>query len=349
MAKKVNIIAMDVHSEFCEGGYIDQQGNEQGSWRKPTSVPELLEAIGSVPGIRKLIIEEGPLADWLYRNLAPHVDQMIVCDPHRNALISKDGDKSDALDWRKLAALYRGGMIKSVHHQQSLARSLFKQRVQMYHERVSHRVSEGLKIIWRVRRLGVFIKQKDLADDDLRQAMLAKISEKMALEDVRLLLEGYDQAAEQVDKTRSRLIAMARKEPIVKSLCDIPGISWIRAATFFAFVDTPFRFKSKEKLWKYMGIGLERRQSGSGHVTLRVARRCSRPLKNVMLGAALSAIASGENVFAEQHRRWMDNNCPPDVARRNVARSQAAVMWGMWKSGSEFDPQLVGRTLAQVH
>lgn len=349
MAKKVNIIAMDVHSEFCEGGYIDQQGNEQGSWRKPTSVPELLEAIGSVPGIRKLIIEEGPLADWLYRSLAPHVDQMIVCDPHRNALISKDGDKSDALDWRKLAALYRGGMIKSVHHQQSLARSLFKQRVQMYHERVSHRVSEGLKIIWRARRLGVFIKQKDLADDDLRQAMLAKISEKMALEDVRLLLEGYDQAAEQVDKTRSRLIAMARKEPIVKSFCDIPGIGWIRAATFFAFVDTPFRFKSKEKLWKYMGIGLERRQSGSGHVTLRVARRCSRPLKNVMLGAALSAIASGENVFAEQHRRWMDNNCPPDVARRNVARSQAAVMWGMWKSGSEFDPQLVGRTLAQVH
>jgi transposase len=274
---------------------------------------------------------------------------MVVCDPHRNALISKDGDKSDALDWRKLAALYRGGMIKSVHHQQSLARSLFKQRVQMYHERVSHRVSEGLKIIWRVRRLGIFIKQKDLADDDLRQAMLAKISEKMALEDVRLLLEGYDLAAEQVNKTKSRLIAMARKESIVKAFCDIPGISWIRAATFFAFVDTPFRFKSKEKLWKYMGIGLERRQSGSGRVVLHVPRRCSRPLKNVMLGAALSAIASGNNVFAEQHQRWKDNNCSPDVARRNVARSQAAVMWGMWKSGSEFDPQLVGRTLAQVH
>lgn len=349
MAKKVNFIAMDVHSEFCEGGYIDQQGTEHDPWRRPTSVPELLEAISEVPGIRKLIIEEGPLADWLYRSLAPHVDEMVVCDPHRNALISKDGEKSDALDWRKLAALYRGGMIKAVHHQQSLARSLFKQRVQMYHERVSHRVSEAQKIIWRVRRLGVFIKEKDLIDDDLRKAMLAKISEEIALEDVRLLLEGYDQAARQVSKTRSRLIAMARKDPIVKAFCDIPGISWIRAATFFAFVDTPFRFKSKEKLWKYMGIGLERRQSGSGHVVVRVPRRCSRPLKNVMLGAALSAIASGENVFAEQHQRWMDNNCSPDVARRNVARSQAAVMWGMWKSGSEFDPRLVGKSLAQVH
>lgn len=349
MAKKVNIIAMDVDSEFCEGGYIDQHGNEQGCWRKSTSVPELLEAISEVPGSRKLIIEEGPLADWLYRSLAPHVDEMVVCDPHRNALISKDGDKSDALDWRKLAALYRGGMIKKVHHQQSLGRSLFKQRVQLYHERVTHRVSEGLKIVWRVRRLGVFIKEKDLADDDLRQAMLAKISEKRALEDVQLLLEGYDQAARQVVQMKSRLIEMAKEEPIIKSFCKIPGIGWIRAATFFAFVDTPFRFKSKQKLWKYMGIGLERRQSGSGRVIVCVARRCSRPLKNVMLGAAKSAIASGENVFAEQYQRWTDDHCSPDVARRNVARSQAAVMWGMWKSGSEFDPKLIGRTLAPAH
>jgi hypothetical protein len=71
--------------------------------------------IEAVPRPRKLVIEEGPLADWLYRNLSPRVDEIIVCDPHRNALISKDGDKSDALDWRKLAALHRGGFTKAVH------------------------------------------------------------------------------------------------------------------------------------------------------------------------------------------------------------------------------------------
>ena len=32
------------------------------------------------------VIEEGPLADWLYRNLSPRVDEMVVCDPHCNAL-----------------------------------------------------------------------------------------------------------------------------------------------------------------------------------------------------------------------------------------------------------------------
>jgi transposase len=347
---KTSIIAWDVHSGFCEGGYFDEQGRERAAWHKPTGVTQLVEAMAAVPGFRKLIIEEGPLADWLWRNLSPHVDEMIVCDPHRNALISKDGEKSDRIDWRKLAALYRAGLVKAVHHTPTLGRSLFKQRVQLYHERVGHRVSEAQKIIWRVRRLGVFVKEKDLADPKLRKAMLAQVSDTVALEDVQLLLEGYDQAASQARQMRSRLIELARKEPMIKNFCEIPGISWIRAATFFVFVDTPFRFQSKQKLWKYLGIGLEGRQSGNGRVLLRSPRRCSKALKNVMLGAARSAIASKDNVFVQQYQRWIDEKgCSPLIARRNVARSQATVMWGMWKSGSEFDPDQVEKTLATVH
>ena len=112
--RRSSFIALDVHSTFCEGGYIDDTGREKAAWHEPTEIPELIKAIETVPRPRKLVIEEGPLADWLYRNLSPRVDEMIVCDPHRNALISKDGDKSDALDWRKLASLYRGGFVKAV-------------------------------------------------------------------------------------------------------------------------------------------------------------------------------------------------------------------------------------------
>jgi transposase len=119
-------------------------------------------------------------------------------------------------------------------------------------------------------------------------------------------------------------------------------VKGVRAASFFAVVDTPFRFKSRQALWKYMGIGLERRKSGNGPLRLRVPLRCNRLLKNVILGAAKSAAASKDNPFADQYQRWLSMNCSPRVARRNVARSMAAVMWGMWKSGSAYDPRLVG-------
>ena len=95
-----------------------------------------------------------------------------------------------------------------------------------------------------------------------------------------------------------------------------------------------------------MGIGLEKRQSGNGRVRLSVPKRCNRILKSVILGAAKSAIASRKNIFADQYQRWLDADCSPRIAKRNVARSQAAVMWGMWKSGSGFDEQLVCRATA---
>ncbi len=344
--RRTNYIAFDVHSSFCEGGYVDHSGRERGGWRVPTAVPQLVEAVETVPRPRSLVIEEGPLADWLARNLRAHVDELVVADPHRNALIAKEGDKDDAIDWRKLADLHRGGYVRPVHHPAELSRSLFKQHVQLYHDRVRHRVSEALKVVWRVRRLGVFIKERDLADAGRRAAMRGKLPAgaegDTARADVEVMLDGYDSAAEQVKQLKGRLIELAKAEPTVKRFCELPGVGWVRAATLFAFIDTPFRFRTKQKLWKYMGIGLERRQSGKGRVALRVPKRCNRVLKNVILGAAKSATASGDNPFADQCRRWLDDGCSSRIARRNTARSLAATIWGMWKSGSAYDPKMVG-------
>jgi len=347
---RTSFIALDVHSSFCEGGYIDDQGREKDCWRTPTNIPELVKVLEAVPTPRKLVIEEGPLADWLHRNLSPCVQEMVVCDPHRNALISREGEKTDAADWRKLAALYRGGYVKKVHHAAGLERSVFKQHVQLYHERVSHRVKEGLKILWRIRRLGVPVAYKELLDGESRQRLLQQLpDQEISRQDVELLLDGFDQARKQTRQLKRWLIQLAKKEPMIQAFRELPGVDWIRAATFVVYVDTPFRFASKQRLWKYLGIGLERRQSGQSNGYLRTPRRCSRPLKNVILGAAKSAIASKDNVFADQYERWLHEGCSPWIAGRNVARSLATVMWGMWKSGSVFDPRQVSKTLALVH
>jgi hypothetical protein len=96
-------------------------------------------------------------------------------------------------------------------------------------------------------------------------------------------------------------------------------------------------------LWKYCGIGLERRGSGQGATRVRLVPRAHRKLKNVLLGAALSATALAENPFADKYHYWTQKEgMHPATARRNVARSQAAVLWSLWKSGDSYDP-------AQIH
>jgi transposase len=166
--------------------------------------------------------------------------------------------------------------------------------------------------------------------------------------DLRCLLRAYDACVERVDTMRQSLIRLAKKEEPIVRFRALPGVKWIRASTFFAYVDTPWRFKSKSALWKYLGIGLERRHSGAGPEQVHVPRQVNRTLKSSILGAAKSAIASRNNPFADQHERWMREGVTPRNARRNVARSQAAVLWGMWKSGDVYRPELVGVEAART-
>jgi len=102
-------------------------------------------------------------------------------------------------------------------------------------------------------------------------------------------------------------------------------------------------------LWKYLGIGLERRRSGAGAERLRVPPVVNRWLKSTILGAAKSAVAQGDNPFADQYRRWLEQGLSAKLARRNVARSLAATLWGLWKNGSAYRPEWVGVAAAAGH
>ncbi len=149
--------------------------------------------------------------------------------------------------------------------------------------------------------------------------------------------------AEQVLQMRALLATLAEKEQVIRRFKELPGMGWVRSATFFVYVDTPWRFKSKQALWKYLGIGLERWHSGQGPMRVRVVRSYNRTLKGMILGAAQKAIGLRDNPFADQYRTWIEGGLSPCNSRRNVARSLASTLWGMWKSGSKYRPELVRR------
>jgi transposase len=161
---------------------------------------------------------------------------------------------------------------------------------------------------------------------------------------IELLLDEIDQVAQHVERLRRMVTRAAQAAEPIRRLLEVPGIGWIRAATFAAYIDTPWRFRSKSALWKYMGIGLERRTSGGAAALLRVVpnRRVCRPLKNMILGAAVTVILMKQQPFCEQYRRWRNEGVTPRNTRRNVARSLACVLWGMFKSGDVYHPERVG-------
>ncbi len=338
-------ISLDVHSKNCQFVTATPSGQIRREGQIPTTIPAILQVIRSVRKPRQVIFEEGPLAGWIYRCVFPEVDDVVACDPRRNAYIAKDGDKDDAIDARKLLQLGVAGFVRKVHHSESLERAAFKRHVSLYRDRVGVRVAEANRLIGHLRSFGVVVQSTAFKGEESRATLFECLPDQEVTHgDVQLLLDGYDAAMAIENDMRLQLIRMSRRIPMIKRFTALPGVSWIRGATFYAYIDTPWRFKSKSALHKYMGVGLEHSVSGSGFERLRVPQRFNRPLKDMILGAAKSAARTKDNPFADQHERWLHDGCSPRIAQRNTARSLAAVMWGMFKNNGDYRPDWVGKT-----
>jgi transposase len=339
----VHYIALDVHCGFSEMAVVTGAGKLVRRDQCDTRIPALREAIGQVRRPRRLTFEEGPLADWLSRELRGSVDELVVCEPRRNHWIARDGDKDDPLDARKLANLYRGGYLKAVHQPQSLGRSLLKQQVSLYHDRVRERVRQGNQLVALFRRHGVFVNAVKLLDEEEWGFQMSRLPKSPPLhQGLELVRQIYAQLSRQEDFLREGLIGLAQNQEPIRRFVALPGMGWIRSVTFYAYIDTPDRFPSKAALWRYSGIGLERRHSGRGPVRTRLSHQGNRRLKNVLLGAAKAAIDQNENPFAYKYHHWtQEEGIPVPNARRNVARAIAATLWSLWKTGQTYDSQRV--------
>jgi len=339
-------IGADVDSKMTELA-VERNGKIVFRQRVETSIPALKEFLSGVSGHKALTFEEGPMADWLYRNLKDSVDELVVCDPRRNKLIADDGDKDDPIDAGKLAELHRGGFLRAVYHGQSMERVLFKQWVGLYHDRVRDAVRHVNKIRARCRMHGLRPPRGFLSNSKVQKQWLGELKGHGLRGQLEVLLPGLAAVREQVRRARLEMSRRVKVEDIVERWKDLPGVGLVRAATLLAYLDTPWRFASAKKLWKYCGVGLVRTASGTDKKgrprkgKLQLAWAVNRPLKGTVIGAAVSAIEQGRNVFSDYHRRLERQGVSPSNARHAVARKMLTAMWGLWKNSSRFEEALV--------
>ena len=91
----------------------------------------------------------------------------------------------------------------------------------------------------------------------------------------------------------------------------------------------------------YAGIGLAERASGGTVYSKKLTREDNRQLKNAVKKAVESAIFAKDSQFKRQHiRLTVQQGLPSHRAKLTVARSILATIYGMWKSGEEYDPDI---------
>ena len=313
----------------------------------PTTIPGISTVLDSLQGKKLFAMEEGPMAGWLYRNLNKKVNEFIVSEPRRNKLITSDGDKDDKIDAAKLAVLLRGNFLKAVHHSNDSGRADLKHWVNLYHDRVRDAVRNINKIRACCRMHGVAIPRKVVRNQVHRHDWLSGLDNPVLKAQLQMLWIGYDATKEQVALAKRQFNLLARKYPIIKYWRELPGVGLIRAATIFAYLDTPWRFKNRAKLHKYRGVGLVRATSGKDKkgrpkpARLKLPWAVNRRLKNAVIGAATSAIGHGDNAFKDYYEGMVSNGITPANAKHSVARKMISTMSAMWKTDSKFDERLL--------
>lgn len=287
-----------------------------------SDLKELQLYLSRLRGTKILTFEETTTSQWLYTELRGSVDEILICDPYRNALLS-EGAKTDRLDAIRLVQLLRSSLLKPVFH--SADRFMEMRKLVSGYEDL---VKSGVRL--KNQRAALLRAQGRVkSEKDIEGAM------------GNFVLEGIDRGITHYEEEKKRYEdEMERnrlKHPAIRILTDLVGIGLVGSTKIVARVVDPKRFSTKGQWLSYCGLIRHERLSGGRSYGWKGPRYC-RTLKSVFKTAALAAIEkSPDNGFKDYYQYLIrEKGYPEHQARHQTARRIAVVTWGVLKSGRRF-------------
>ncbi len=341
---KLLYLGLDAHARSCVLAAMNTTGRLLYTKAFTTSQAALISHVVAAPAHEKqLVLEESALAGWIADALRPYVDKLIVCDPRQNALISRGGNKDDYADAHKLCRLLRLGELTPVYHSDQGHRVDFKIAVQQYLAFRRNQASLKAQIKAKYHQAGVVhVAGTRVFSKTNRTYYLKQLPSAARQATVRRLYTLLDAAVSVQKEARAAMIRLGRRYPEIQRFMQMPGIGEVSAHVFDAFIQTPHRFATKQKLWRYCKLGVrERSSSGKLLAYKRLDRSGSGALKAVSYQCWLSARKTREpNEVSQFYETSLIRTGNPTAARLNTQRKVLLVLWTIWKHNVAYNPHL---------
>jgi hypothetical protein len=346
--KKLDVayIGLDLHATSSTFGVIDGNGAKCIDQELPTNPKRLSQWLDELPvRHRFLAIEEGPLTQWIAWQLADTVDEVIVCDPKENYLISRSSKKSDVLDAVKLARLLRMGELHSVWHPgQKNDRALFAAAAAHYIAMRREQVRLKHKIKSMFRRWGVLdVTGEAIYRSNGRKDYLKQIDDQIICDQLSSYYALMDQAEQAQQRALKRLRDAGTSYDEITEFQKMPGIGPIGANIFSALVQTPHRFEGASQLWRWSGLGITDRSSSGkplGYQRLDPSGRTD--IKDISYRAwkAGARQTIEPNEVSRFYEKSLIKSNTPTNARLNTQRKVLKVLWTIWRKQVRYNPDL---------
>lgn len=337
----MNIISLDVHKEVSQlAVFSEATGEVFLEMKVPTTKDDLRKVIGGISSPKRVIFEEGPMSAMIQDALEGVADEIISCDPTRNALIARSEDSNDERDARRLITLDRAGAIKSVYVPPEPYRTL---RSLLIHDRGLRKVITGAKnrIKALCRRNVIRCRGAKVYRSANRKEVLEKLPNSELRWQMKSLYRQLDMLRKERVGTQRMLGGRAGRIKEVECLESIPGIKGKLSKVIAAWICNPTRFKSRNALSSYAGLGLGQgftnwKPVGRAHAS----KRGNRELKRALFLAAQAAIKSKSNLSRRYDAR-IAAGWEAAKAKRDIARKILFIASKILKTGREYNDDLV--------
>lgn len=307
-----------------------------------TSETNMRKAFEDLSGQIHVHLEAGELAAWTRELIKPLVKTVTVSHARDNAWIAKDPNKRDRVDAYKLAELLRMNRVHPVYYTDDSCRRDFKQLVQHYDDLTGQEVALKAKVKSRFRTQGVIVHDASVFTEKGFKKVLARVASAEMRQSIVQLCQALDHTLELREQARALMLKAGKRFPEIKRFQEVPGIGPIGAARFSAYIQTPYRFSNKRKIWRYCRLGICYRSSDGkrlSHPRLDPAGRGA--LKDVVRKAFEAAMNSKkDNQFKRAYQRALASTHDQTHARLTVMRKIVSVLRAMWLTNSPYQDEL---------
>jgi len=328
-----------VYCEVADGRVIER-------WTV-TSLETLRLRLGPDQPAATVAIEACREAWHVHDQLTEWGNRVLMIDTTRSKQlgIGAHGRKTDKIDAEVMARAVERGTIPKAHvlspHRRKLRRQLGVRRAL---------VETRAQLVVTMRALAR--EHGHRLPSCSTEHFVGKVRKLELDESLRALIEPLlitlETVQTQLARTDEELGKLCSTEPVIPLLCTAPGVGAIVAACFVAVVDEAQRFHRAHQLESYLGLVPGENSSGGRRRIGAITKKGNSYLRALLVQGSWSVLRSapaddplrcwGEAVARHRGKR---------IAVVAIARRLAGVLFGMWRSGKAYDPQLLGRRSAK--
>jgi hypothetical protein len=257
--------------------------------------------------------------------------------------MAKDPRNRESVAACKLAEQRRLGRVHEVYYPDEAQRAVFKHLMQHYDDVVAQQLRLQRNITARLCAHGVIVRGKPGYSPCGRPTVLAHVESLAARHAIAQLYAWLDATTATPREALTLLRRHARQYPAIGRFQAVPGIGLMGAARCSADIQTPHRFSSNRKLWRYWRLGItDRSRDGTRRGRQRLDRTGHGRLQDRSRKALSAALhPRSDNAFDRAYHDTLARAPNAIPAQLTTQRKILAVLRAMGTGGTAYHDERV--------